>query len=230
MTENHEDIEKDAKGAVEEDKASVAMMDLLSNLCMIGMLSKDLHYRAKGKPFYGLHELSDKIWTIRHLSDELTEVFFLGEKGSVPPEQSAIAMKASLGLEHLGIRDFGGNNDEDAILMALYQACQNCAKAVETAKASGSFKSGTNAVLDEISKLALLFGGLIARTAKDLLDKVERARARAYSKAMKPIAEKGIVITPSSNEAAAPEQKQEETSSREDSLVDALKAIVGKQG
>lgn len=137
---------------------------LLVNLCAVGMLAKDLHYRSKGKAFYAVHQLSDIVWDATRLFDELNEVWYLGECGSVPPLMSKTSAFAAKLAELGNDRPIGCDKDEeDCILSALIARCKATAGLVEDCKSLAP-KSGTNAVLDEISKKMLQAVGLLQRT------------------------------------------------------------------
>ena len=151
------------------ETATIDPIDLIvANLCAVGMLAKDLHYRARGKAFYAIHLLSDLVWDVRRTVDELLEVYYLGEKQSVPPLMASYetyaAKTVSLILGDVNVTsDFSGIYGEDQLLQALVVACKETAELVEQAKTK-PLRSGTNAVLDEISKKALQNSGLLGRT------------------------------------------------------------------
>ena len=136
---------------------------LLVNLCAVGMLAKDFHYRAKGKAFYALHQIADIVYDATRLFDELNEVWYLGECGSVPPLMSGISARAAKLAECGNCHKPLGGDEEDVILAALIDRCKVTAGCVENCK-SVAPKSGTNAVLDEISKRMLQAVGLLQRT------------------------------------------------------------------
>jgi len=155
------------------------MLEVLIDLCEIDMLAKDLHYRAKGRSFYGIHQLADLVKEIGDNADDLNEVYYMGEKGEEPPERSFVAAKAA---ELVGM--VGG---EEELLKALAEACANAASAVENTK-KGGVASGTAAVLDEVSKKALQAKGLLARTMKS----IENGRT------IDAVVSKGVAIKPES--------------------------------
>lgn len=133
---------------------------ILVALKVVGMLAADLHYRAHGKPFYAIHKLSDIIWDVRRNFDELVEVYYLGERQSVPPPIGHICSKAS----ELVKADYAGEEPtEDRLIASLRRRCEDAAALVEDAKTL-ALRSGTNAVLDEISKAMLQDAGLLTRT------------------------------------------------------------------
>ena len=153
---------------------------IVANLCTVGMLAKDLHYRARGRAFYAIHLLADLVWEVRKSVDELLEVYYLGEKQTVPPLMAAYESHAAKTVESIlgGVNvtaDFSGEYHEDQILQALIVACKETAELVEQAKAK-PLRSGTNAVLDEISKKALQNAGLLGRT--DTSPQIEDSNGR----------------------------------------------------
>ena len=73
----------------------IDFFNLLADLKRIGMSAKNLHYRAKGNEFYGIHLLSDLIYSINSLADELVEVYFMGELGQDAPMMEEVCRKAA---------------------------------------------------------------------------------------------------------------------------------------
>jgi len=144
----------------------VAMV--ITNLMAVGMLAKDLHYRARGRPFYAIHLLSDLVWQVRQEVDELIEVYYLGECKTVPPMMyefeaaAARVAREAVGRAN-GTMQQSLSAEEAQLLQALPNRCEAVAGWVENCKAL-ALRSGTNAVLDEISKKALQNIGLLGRT------------------------------------------------------------------
>lgn len=142
---------------------------LLSAMIAVGILAKDLHYRACGKPFYSLHELADIVWDVRSKCDELIETYYLGDAGTIPPpmwllhENGVKAAKAVFQscIPSVGLPAVVG---QKKLVPALKMACDRVAAYVEEAKKL-PIRSGVHAVLDEISKRMLTASGLLARTA-----------------------------------------------------------------
>lgn len=152
------------------EKATVNPVDaVIAHLCATVMLAKDLHYRARGKAFYAIHLLADLVWAARSEIDELLEVYYLGERKTPPPLMSAYQAYAVNVVRNLldnGIgvtSDFDGEFGEDQLLQALNIVCSETAELVEAAKKL-PLRSGTSAVLDEVSKKALQNAGLLTRT------------------------------------------------------------------
>jgi DNA-binding ferritin-like protein len=135
------------------------MLNLLVCLCKFDLVAKDLHYRAKGKPFYGIHQLADFVGEINRKADDINEVYYMGEKVEDPPERAYVAGKAA--------ELVGKSGDEDALIKSLAEICQETASAVEVAKKDGTLPSGVHAILDDISKLALRAKGFMTRTMEN---------------------------------------------------------------
>lgn len=138
------------------------ILNTLAGLKAVEMVAKDLHYRAKGKSFFAVHELADMIWEVRHHIDELIEVYYLGEKLSIPPLMEDICSKA-LGMVNCIDCASSSALQEDALLNSLQVRCEVVLKLVEDAKKL-ALRSGTQAVLDDISKKMLKSIGLLNRT------------------------------------------------------------------
>ena len=143
---------------------------VVANLCAVGMLAKDLHYRARGKAFYAIHLLSDLVWQCRSNVDELLEVYYLGERKSVPPLmayfEAAASREVGIVLGNVNCANDGCEYGEDQLLSALVRFCTATVELVERAKSQlgVQLRSGTQAVLDDISKKALQSSGLLGRT------------------------------------------------------------------
>ena len=129
------------------------------------MLAKDLHYRARGKPFYALHELADVIWQVRRFRDDLNEVYWMGEKNTLPPSQADIYRGALQTVSKLLQTAECDSScfDEDVYLSALATLLGTIGQDIEVAKMQG-VASGSGAVLDEIAKSTMQMKGLISRT------------------------------------------------------------------
>lgn len=152
------------------EKATVNPVDaVVAHLCATAMLAKDLHYRARGKAFYAIHLLSDLVWSARGEIDELLEVYYLGELKTTPPLMSVYhayavrTVRDILGNDMNVTPDFDGEFGEDQLLQALTVICNETAELVEAAKKL-PLRSGSSAVLDEVSKKALQSAGLLSRT------------------------------------------------------------------
>lgn len=132
------------------------MKMLLANVEAVKMLAADWHYNAIGNPFYGLHLLADKIADdFNGLEDELKEVYYLGEKKSVPPTAGVITEAA--------LAEY--NSVEGASLQAkLSIALGILAAHAEELSRKDDFSIGTESILDSLSAKAYRAIGLIERT------------------------------------------------------------------
>ena len=137
------------------------MQTLLAKLIAIGWLAKDLHYRAKDRSFYGNHLLADIIYDVTTKSDNLNEVYYLGEKMSPPPlacETAEKALKMMFGLVQ------SHDSDEMAVARRLLLFLEAAIHEIERIKDAHKYlKSGTVAVLDGISEDLLKDSGLLRR-------------------------------------------------------------------
>lgn len=166
-------IEPTAKVVEIEVTAGNQMADdpvagIVAGLNAVGMIAKDLHYHAKGKAFYAVHELADLVWQVRGQVDELIEVYYLGEQQRTPPPMGVFCSLAIVKANRFydsAAKTPAAVSDEDRILQALVLACDAVVADVENAKEI-AFHSGTNAVLDEISKKTLQSRGLLARSIR----------------------------------------------------------------
>ena len=138
--------------------ATEMMTTIIADLKRIGMIAKNLHYRAKGKPFYGIHLLADLIWDVEKETDDLIEVFFMGEQQIEPPLMENVCEKA-IALNVL----FPKN--KNYYEGGLKHICRKTMLDVEAVKkAYPDLCAGTNAVLDTISQKCLVAIGLLAKT------------------------------------------------------------------
>lgn len=138
------------------------METVLADLCRIGMASKNWHYRARGKAFYGEHLLADLVWEVLSLSDQIIEVYYMGECGGNPPLMETIARNA-LDID----LPYTIDGDDTAFTKALRDLFLRTINAVEDAKKNPLLKAGTHAVLDEVSQKCLVRLGLIEQTLKE---------------------------------------------------------------
>lgn len=138
-------------------------LDVLANIKAIGMAAKDLHYRAKGDASYSEHLLADVAWKIDDLTDDFIEVYFMGDKGWDAPLMDRIYNRASVLLilavdeEKYGTEFFARR---------LLEVCEKASAMIEDAKLKLIVKSGTQAVLDDISKQILKVIGLLNQNLK----------------------------------------------------------------
>ena len=136
------------------------MLDLMAHLKRVSMVAKNLHYRAKGKPFYGLHELADLVWQIGHDTDKIAEIYYLGERGIEPPKMEDVCIKAAT-LPVTGVE-----GDKYYISCLLNISLTTMHKVEDIKGKHPSLKSGVIAVLDHISQQCFLFIGLLDQTMK----------------------------------------------------------------
>ena len=136
-----------------------AMRDLMAKVKRIGMCAKDLHYRAKGKPFYGLHQLADLVCEVEDDTDHIAEVYFMGDRGIEPPRMDEVYRKA-IDLMVLYPRD------DRYFIGGLMDICRTTMHSIESIKRQFEVKSGVAAVLDKISEHCLLSIGLLDQTMK----------------------------------------------------------------
>ena len=135
------------------------MKDLMGKVKRIGMCAKDLHYRAKGKPFYGLHLLSDLVFQVEDDTDHIAEIYFMGDRGIEPPRMDEVYKRA---IDQIVIYP----SDDRYFIGGLMDICRVTMHFIEEIKRSGDIKSGVAAVLDKISEHCLLAIGLLDQTMK----------------------------------------------------------------
>lgn len=136
------------------------MVDLMAHLKCIGMCAKDMHYRCKGKSFYGLHQLSDLTWQIADETDKIAEIYFMGERGITPPRMKEVCARA------VNI-DVTYPQSDKYFIGGLMSICLKTMHKIEAIKSLfPELKSGTIAVLDQISQNCLLNIGLLDQTMK----------------------------------------------------------------
>lgn len=135
------------------------MKDLMAKVKRIGMCAKDLHYRAKGKPFYGLHQLADLAYQIEEDTDHIAEIYFMGDRGIEPPRMDEVFQRA-IDLVVLYPKD------DRYFIGGLMDICRVTMHSIESIKQNFEVKSGVAAVLDKISEHCLLSIGLLDQTMK----------------------------------------------------------------
>jgi hypothetical protein len=136
------------------------MTDLMAKVKRIGMCAKDLHYRAKGKPFYGLHQLADLAYEVESDTDQIAEIYFLGDRGIEPPRMDEVFTRAcAVPVIY--------PKDDNYFIGGLMDCCRLTMHSIEDIKkAFPDIKSGVCAVLDKISEHCLLAIGLLDQTMK----------------------------------------------------------------
>ena len=123
--------------------------NLLADLKRIGMSAKNLHYRAKGNEFYGIHLLSDLVYSINSLTDELVEVYFMGELGQDAPSMESVCRTAT----DIPVDCPSTKDDDKYYAGCLSNIVRKTINDVEDIKKTYTeIKAGTHAVLDNISQ------------------------------------------------------------------------------
>ena len=147
-----------------EAKEKTCAEKVCAGIKAVGLAAKDLHYRAKGKSFYSEHLLADLAWNVEKLTDDFIEVYYMGDKGWDPPLMGQIYCLANAWL----IENQSADDDLTTEFWArrLLRVCEDLIANVEVAKDVLNKKSGTQAVLDEISKQVLQVVGLLKRNLK----------------------------------------------------------------
>ena len=201
----------------ESDEAQ-AIDTIIATSCAIEMVSKDLHYRAKGKPFYGTHLLADLVNKIGGHKDDLNEIFYLGDQAMPPPLQCYVAAKAIQIVEASGLNT---DQDETSIIDGLKSLCDALVQAIETVKKMPNIKAGVQAVLDNISADALQGAGLLHRTSTEVdiqASGAEVAAAKEVTSDAKPEVRKAgdnEVVTLVNAEAKPDETQPDETAAQD---------------
>lgn len=170
-----------------EDYENDPFFKILVALMQIGFYAKDLHYRAKGKAFYGIHELADLAWRISHEFDDINEIHYMGELKVDPPTRQLVAFEAAGKSNSTADGDIG-NLTTKQLLERVVTACEKADELVVSAKATGC-AAGTQAVLDEISKDCLKVSALVCQTLKND-DQAQPVNTDAIDR----VVEKGIVL------------------------------------
>ena len=136
------------------------MTELMAYLKCIGMCAKDMHYRCKGKAFYGLHQLGDLTWQLADETDKIAEIYFMGERGITPPRMKEVCQRA------VNVQVMYPSDDK-YFIGGLMDICLQTMHKIEAIKNGfPELKSGTVAVLDQISQNCLLNIGLLDQTMK----------------------------------------------------------------
>lgn len=201
-----ETVAQDAMPVTEKQLES-PMEKLLKTISATAMVAKDLHYKAHGKPFLANHELADMVAEIEKHKDTINEIYYMGELQSNPPLSMVIC---GGGVEIVrGLYGEGMAVEEDTLIGDLHSLCQQVAEAVESVKEGTGIKSGTQAVLDEISKDALQCAGFLKNVLNGMGTETD-ADAEAETVTDGPEVEvKGVVV-------AQPEETQVAENGEED--------------
>lgn len=187
-----ETVAQDAMPITEKQLES-PMEKLLKTISATAMVAKDLHYKAHGKPFLANHELADMVAEIEKHKDTINEIYYMGELQSNPPLSAVIC---GGGVEIVrGLYGEGMAVDEDVLIGDLHSLCQQVAEAVESVKEGTGIKSGTQAVLDEISKDALQCAGFLKNVLNGMGTKTDAdAEAETVTDGQE-VEAKGIVVS-----------------------------------
>lgn len=152
-------MSSEEKELARKAELDVEMKLLMAEIKKIAMTAKNLHYRAKGKPFYGVHELADLVWQTGLITDQIAEIYFMGERKIEPPIMEEVYLKAcSLPDKEVITQD----NYFEAVLFA----CSTVVAHVERIKKEYTFISGVMPVLDHISEQCLLAIGFLSQSLK----------------------------------------------------------------
>lgn len=175
---------------VTEKQLESPMEKLLKTISATAMVAKDLHYKAHGKPFLANHELADMVAEIEKHKDTINEIYYMGELQSNPPLSMVIC---GGGVEIVrGLYGEGMAVEEDTLIGDLHSLCQQVADAVESVKDGTGIKSGTQAVLDEISKDAMQCAGFLKNVLNGMGTKTD-AEAEAVTDGPE-VEVKGVVV------------------------------------
>ena len=150
-----------------EAKEKDCAFKVCAGIKAVGLASKDLHYRAKGEAFYSEHLLADLGWNVEKLTDDFIEVYHMGDKGWNPPLMGAIYNRAdAIVIEKSEMPS--PDEEQNTVFWAtrLLRVCEALVTDIESAKTILTKKAGTQAVLDEISKMVLQVVGLLKRNLK----------------------------------------------------------------
>lgn len=140
------------------------MRTILSQIKAVRMLSRDWHYNASGRAFYGEHLLADLVLDETEQSDALIETFFLGEKTMAPPSQCEIAREALSLIDKVkGERQNEGVSDNALFVKTLLSL--TAAHAEEISRTI-NISIGTKSIIDSISASCYKLIGLIERMLK----------------------------------------------------------------
>lgn len=135
------------------------MYKILVELAKIGMVSKDIHYRASGDAFWSNHSLYDLCYSVGEKFDEISEVYYMGEQQSLPPMRHKVCLDAATQLGDV----VSGDATEKDLVMRLHGYMLATVGMIEIAKTEKNPSSGVAAILDDISKDCLKWAGILKR-------------------------------------------------------------------
>lgn len=137
------------------------IMNVLSCIEILEWKLKDMHYGANDRYFNALHLLADQI-DFGSDEDDLKEIYFLGFKNELPPEEKEIHALALTACPERPTEASEHMNED--LLRDIKAASESGISAVEAAKAEPGLPAGVHAVLDDVSKVFLKANGLCWRS------------------------------------------------------------------
>lgn len=144
------------------------MKNIMATIVYTNMIAEDLHYRAKGESFYGLHLLADRIrGGLKDANDGLKENFYMGELQIIPPSPVEIHEAANALYENelrlVPLSD--GDADNKTLLVRMRDALHYLAALIEEFKSdNATLQSGTTAIIDNVAQHAINSLALVNRS------------------------------------------------------------------
>lgn len=143
------------------------MNELLEMIVCVQILADDLHYRASGAAFYGVHLLADKAKDgLDSALDNIREAYWLGELKTLPPATDDTYSGAVARARAIRESYQSGEEETKALAIRLREATGLVANMIETLKREGQMLSGTVAILDGISTQMQVAYGLLDRMVR----------------------------------------------------------------
>ena len=134
------------------------MKTLIAQIQAAGFIARDWHYQASGPSFYAQHLLADKVADgLESSLDEIREVYYLGEKRSIPPSAGE-EMEAALAIYSVA--------KGESLTLKLQNAVELVAAHAEELSRDAQISIGTKSLLDALSARCYQSAGLIERTIK----------------------------------------------------------------
>lgn len=148
----------DERKELKIDDVACPVCRVLCHVEAVRRLAHEVHYNTnvRGAAFYALHLLADK-FNFDDVVDALKEAYYIGQMMADVPSDNFVGAYAA------SIVDAAISNENGNEVAALSMQARNAAYAVEDAKRilAPSLMSGVCAILDEISKKALVLSGLV---------------------------------------------------------------------
>ena len=138
------------------------MSEILARLLAIYHFAKDIHYSAKGKDFYSIHLLMDRVADdIHDQIDSINEICYLG-KDHVAPSSKDVLEKA-----YQNMPEFWSDTRENLSELSgiIGGTIENILEMIENG--TDNMTSAEASLLDDIAKTLMLKKGLILRTLKE---------------------------------------------------------------